>query len=187
MVKIPVPITFNPHKHHFHFLLEKIGQWKKASWNKVEKDLLIAGENLLDFYTGNMTVEEICYECLEELEKALITDRISFLIWLKHDKYRKISISDTSEWIIKQGLDTERYIHIHPAKQSPYTIRVKATTLKTVVALKVNGVLLINDLQENLQKVNEIRIGLLKLSPVKSLHQQKGILKLWSLFEKTEQ
>jgi hypothetical protein len=78
-------------------------------------------------------------------------------------------------------LDYARFLHIHPAKYSPFTIRVRGTTLKTVVALKVlTGKNMQNQLK--LQLVNEVRSEKLGLSPVKVLEKGKGISRIWSLF-----
>ena len=54
--KIPVPLTFNAHKHHFRFLLHQIEIWKNLEWKQVEPELLGIGENLIDFYTGELTI-----------------------------------------------------------------------------------------------------------------------------------
>lgn len=182
--KIPVPVTFNTHKHHFRFLLHQIGIWKNLEWKQVEAELLQIGENLLDFYTGNLTVENICTECTHYFKTNNINDKISFASWLHPFEYRKIVLGDSSEWVIKEGNDKERYIHIHPAKHSPHTIRVRAATLKTVVTLMVHTCAISQHINENLQTVNQIRKEFLHLSPIKSLQRGKGILQLWEMFVK---
>lgn len=91
--------------------------------------------------------------------------------------------SDQSVWIVKEGENTDRYIHIHPAKNSVNTTRVRATTLKTVIALKIVLKNPRTDYQPILAEVNNIRIKYLGLSPVKNLQKEKGILKLWQLFK----
>jgi len=180
--KIPVPITFNIHKHHFRFLLQRIGVWKTLEWENVEPELLLIGENLLDFYTGDLTVDEICNQCIHFFRIRNISNRDSFLNWLHPYEYRKIKLDDTSEWVVKEGNDSERYIHIHPAKNSPHTIRVRAATLKTVITLMINTAEISAQMTENVITVNQIRTRYLQLSPVKSLQRGKGILQLWELF-----
>ena len=179
---IPVPVTFNAHKHHFRFLIHQIGIWKNLNWKQVEAELQGIGENLIDFYTGELTVENICAECVHFFKTKNINDKISFANWLYPLEYRKIELGDSSEWIIKESNDTERYIHIHPAKHSPHTIRVRAATLKTVVVLMIKNTIISMQMNDNLQTVNRIRTEYLHLSPVKSLQNGKGILKLWELF-----
>lgn len=182
IAKNQVPITFNTHKHHFRFLLQQIGVWKTLVWENIEPELLLIGENLLDFYTGDLTVEEICNQCIHFFRIRNISNRVSFLNWLQPNEYRKIKLNDSSEWVVKEGNDSERYIHIHPAKNSPHTIRVRAATLKTVITLMTNTAEISAQMNENVLTVNQIRTRYLQLSPVKSLQHGKGILQLWELF-----
>lgn len=181
--KIQVQITFNAHKHHFRFLLQRIEIWKNLEWKQVEPELLAIGENLIDLYTGNLSVENICVECVQYFKTKNIDNKITFSNWLHPLEYRKIELSDSSQWVIKKGNDAERFIHVHPAKQSPHTIRVRATTLKTVITLMVCTDKVSQLSNENLKTVNQIRTKYIHLSPVKSLQQGKGILMLWELFD----
>ncbi len=179
MENIPVPITFNPYKHHFGFLSHKIAEWKHLDWSFVKSKISYMGNNLLDLYLGSLPVSAICHESLLFFEQLDITTREQFFNWLDSHEYEKIVLSDQSVWIVKKGIDPERYIHIHPAKNSVHSIRVRATTLKTVTAAQV--------LSEagktiSLDEINSIRTDFLDLSPVKSIHPEKGILKLWKLF-----
>ena len=106
-----------------------------------------------------------------------------FSRWLGNEEYHKINLKDDSLWIVKKGLDKERYIHIHPAKYSPFSIRIRAITLKTVVTLQVHSVYIHDEMKKNLEAVNHVRKNILKLSPIKSLHPDKGIFKMWKIFE----
>ena len=82
------------------------------------------------------------------------------------------------------GITPERYVHIHPAKYSRHTIRVKANTLKTVLALKYASIKLMDKPNYNLQEVNRIRVELLGFSPIKSIRKgDSEILRLWELFQ----
>ncbi len=180
--KIEAPVTFNAHKHHFRFLLKEIELWKNLDWKQVEPSILLMGENLLDFYTGFLTVENICTECHQYFFSIGVNDKAAFSKWLYPGEYRKIVLSDSSEWIIKLGNSPDMYIHIHPAKQSPHTIRVRASTLKTVVTLAIKNTIISKQTSEILQSVNLVRTTFLNLSPVKSLQTDKGILKLWEMF-----
>lgn len=184
MNKIPVPITFNAHKHHFRFLMWQIEKkWKKQEWHTVEKELLTLGENLLDFYLGELTVKNICDEVMCYFKAENINDIETFEIWLGTADYRKIKLSDHSQWIVKKGVNAKRYIHIHPAKYSDHTLRVRAITLKTVCVIKIKSVTLQENIKNNLEQVNHIRKEYLHLSPIKSLSYNKGIFKIWRIFE----
>jgi len=185
--KIPVPITFNPYKHHFHYLINETGKWKNMNWDIVKTAMLTIGNNLIDFYLGDLNIDQICKETIDYFSCRNMANRDKFITWLNASHYKKIMLSDQSEWLVKEGINPERYIHIHPAKHSAHTIRVRATTLKTVIALKTHSVKIHSDPKTNLNEVNNIRMKMLGLSPIKSLKPGTGILRLWELFEKGEQ
>ncbi|WP_319480114.1 hypothetical protein [uncultured Draconibacterium sp.] len=181
--EIPLPIQYNPYKHHFHFLLNELTVWQKSDWNVTEKALLSIGNNLFDFYLGELTPEQICNSILNYFETKNINTQTAFKNWLGNLEWKKITLSDESKWLIKRGNQADRYIHIHPAKFSKHTIRVRATTLKTVLTLCVHKIPISDDAEQNLQSVNKHRISYLQLSPIKSLDEEdSGILKLWQLF-----
>ncbi len=180
--KNTVPVTFNTYKHHFRFLLGKIEGWKNQDWEQIEKELLGIGENLADLYTGRFSVGEILFECAEFFKKNRIFSKDVLLSWLNPLEYRKITLGDSSVWIIKAGNDKEKYIHIHPAKKSPHSIRVRAATLKTVITLMILTDEFPQHLNEGLETVNRVRTQYLHLSPVKSLQRGQGIYQLWELF-----
>jgi len=179
---IPEPITFNPLKHHLNFIQNKIKIWKHSEWNVVEKELLTIGNNLLDLYTGQLTVAEICKEVHEYFTPLNIKNQDKFARWLKPFEYKKIMLSDKSVWIIKEGDNPERFIHIHPGKNSANTVRMRATTLKTAIAIKFKRGKQNNLSPLSLAEVNRVRIELLSLSPIKHLQHEKGISKAWLLF-----
>jgi len=178
-----VPITFNPHKHHLVFLKRQIETWKTKSWDEdeVETELRCIGNNMIDLYCGKLTVNEIERQCIAFAEKENLIDAEKLAKWLAPAEFRKTELTDKSLWVIKQGLASERFLHIHPAKYSPFCVRVRAATLKTVVALKIFA-------GENtsvalqLSTVNYIRTKYLNLSPVKNLEKGKGIARLWTVF-----
>ena len=63
--EIPFPITFNTHKHHLHSLIERLKVWQNLEWKHVENEIKVIGENLLDLYTGDLSVEKICEESFD--------------------------------------------------------------------------------------------------------------------------
>jgi len=179
--EIPSPITFNPYKHHFRFLLEEIKKWNTEI---IKENVLSIGNNLTDFYLGTLDIIEICNECNDFFTGQNITNLASFSEWLGQSKWKKIKLSDSSDWLIKMGEQENRYIHLHPAKFSLNTIRVRATTLKTVLALVATNTFPNESANENLKAVNKLRAEILDLSPIKALHStDSGILRLWKIFE----
>lgn len=174
-----ISVTFNPYKHHLGFLREKIDRWKKTDWKTAEQEIRLIGSNLTDLYIGNLSTGEIIRETLIFAANNEITSPSKLAQWLYPLEYRKFLLSDNSVWVIKQGQDNTRFLHIHPGKYSPLTIRVKAPALKTVIALKIHDD---SDMSPNLALVNKLRIEKLNLSPVKRLIAGKGIARLLANF-----
>lgn len=182
-VEIPLPIQFNPYKHHFGFLLSELKTWHPDKQTEWQAALLLIGNNLFDFYLGELSPEEIADLCIDYFINKNINDAESFNKWFGNREWKKISLPDESEWLIKKGNQPERFIHIHPAKFSKHTIRVRAATLKTVLVLCIHEIPISRNSTENLHKVNQLRSSVLNLSPIKSLDTPaSGILKLWQLF-----
>ena len=119
-------VTFNPYKHHLGFLKMKITLWKKNEWTETEKEIRCIGNNLIDLYYGKLTVDEIYNEVNKFAENNNLTSSGKLAEWLNLLEYKKTRLSDSSIWIIKKGQDSIRFLHIHPAKHSPFTIRVRA-------------------------------------------------------------
>lgn len=181
--EIPVPIMFRPLKHHLYFLQTEIKRWKNEPWQDVYEELLQVGDNLIDFYTGTLTVEQICTELLRFFAENNLLAHESFVKWLPLTGWKKVCISDRSEWLIKLGKQGNSFIHVHPAKYSRHGIRVRANSLKTVLALQIQEIRPEKQATSNLENVNFVRKKLLGLSPIKSLHSSdSGIMRLWILF-----
>jgi hypothetical protein len=177
------PVAFNPYKHHLEFLKQKITGWKLLPWDEVEKEIFYIGTNLTDVYYGNLTVREIHEEIVEFAAMTGLTDASKLTVWLGHEQFRKVALSDLSQWVIRQGLNAACFLHIHPAKHSLFTLRIRASTLKTVIVLKLTD---FGDREElpQLHVVNLARTRMPGLSPIKRLEQDKGILRIWGVFNK---
>ncbi len=172
-------VTFNPYKHHLGFLKMKITLWQKKEWPETAQEIRSIGNNLIDLYYGQLTVGEIYNEVNKFAESNCLTSPGRLADWLNPFKYKKLRLPDGSMWVIKQGKNSTRFLHIHPAKYSPHTIRIKAPTLKTVIALQV----LIGDMKKaDLTALNRIRKEKLNLSPIKTLQAGKGIARLIANF-----
>lgn len=172
-------IKFNPYKHHLNFLRMKTEKWKESHWTEAEKEIKNIGNNLIDLYFGRLTVHEIFNEVTAFTGSKDLHTRRALTEWLKPFDYKKITLSDGSVWVIREGHDSTRFIHIHPGKYSPLTIRVRAPALKTVIALCICGV---EPDDADVQTVNHIRKTMLHLSPVKSLVKGRGLSRLLAGF-----
>ena len=171
---IPSPVRFNPFKHHRNYLLSFL---KSTSPEVIIEMLESVCNNYIDIYTGTMTPKSIGNSVISLLRSKQTLDADDFSRWVNtKNGYRKIVLKDQSEWIVRKGNEPERYVHLHPARLDPFTLRFKGSTLKTVYLLKINTPKI-----PSLEKVNHIRkqIG---LSPVKKLERNKGILNCYEKF-----
>lgn len=171
---ISFPVRFNPLKHHLNYLM---GFVKSASPETIIAQLDSICNNYIDIYTGTITPAAISNSVISILKSIQALDANAFIHWVAtKNGYRQITLEDRSEWIVRKSNEAERYIHLHPARTGPFTIRFKGSTLKTVYLLKT-----ISPEIPSLEKVNSIRkqIG---LSPVKKLERSKGILNCYEKF-----
>ena len=86
----------------------------------------------MDLYFGNYSIEEISKQILMHLQENKIYSLRDYQNWLgKDDKYYQlVELKDKSIWTLRLGETREKYVHIHPGRYSPHTVRVKAATLK---------------------------------------------------------
>lgn len=174
------PFVFNPLKHHLgyirRFITEAIGL--KPDDGELQEILSGIGAPMTDIYFGELSVYEILDTTSTMLKEQEVISLSSYREWLNNEKlYRFLELPDASKWIFLEGRNEERYIHFHPAKYSEFTFRVRGSTLRTVIAVKIKGA----DQPENwfnVSFVNEIRSSLLSLSPVKHVVQNRGIGRL---------
>ena len=169
---IPFPVRFNPFKHHRNYILSIL---EEVTPERLTGLLDPVCNNYIDIYTGEMTPEVIGSSVIAILKSNQVCYVDAFTRWLGSSSgYRQITMEDQSEWIVRKSNESERYIHLHPARSGPLTIRFKGSTLKTVYLLRTS----LKDYGEipSLENVNLVRnpIG---LSPVKKLERNKGILK----------
>lgn len=173
---ISFPVLFNPLKHHRNYILDIL---KNASPETIIAQLDSICNNYIDIYTGTITPAAISNSVISILKSNQALDANASNHWVAtKNGYRQITLEDRSEWIVRKSNETERYIHLHPARTGPFTMRFKGSTLKTVYLLKT-----ISPEIPSLEKVNSIRkqIG---LSPVKKLERSKGILNCYKKFFK---
>jgi hypothetical protein len=127
-----------------------------------------------------MNPEAIGNEVISILKSNKALGKDDFTHWIgAKNGYRQITLEDRSEWIVRESSEIKRYIHIHPARTGPFTVRYKGSTLKTAYLLKIS----FPDFQEtfSLEKVNQIRIQI-GLSTVKKVERGKGILNCCAKF-----
>lgn len=161
-------ILFNALKHHRGYIRRQLQQ---ATVLTLPDMLKVLGNSQMDVYYGELDLPALFAEVIGMVDK----DEFSYLSWLKaNGGYVEITLSDTSRWVLLHGTTRGKYIHLHPARYSAHSLRVKATVLKTAMAVIVNGV------PPDLETLNHIRVSMLQLSPVKDLAQCGH---LWKVME----
>jgi len=89
----------------------------------------------MDVYSGSLSIYKILKEAISFLEMKSITKKEVFAEWTGRDinDYRIITLSDTSQWMLKFHNDEKRFVHLFPARLSPHSFRIKANTLKSAI------------------------------------------------------
>jgi hypothetical protein len=139
----------------------------------------------MDLYFGGYSPLKISEQILDLLHQNKIFLREKYRNWLSKDgrDYQLIELKDNSIWTLRLGENPERYVHIHPGRYSPHTIRVKATTLKTAIFI-LNFERIRNLQTIEIEMVNQIRCKYLNEPPLKSFSRASGLGRLLDLFHK---
>lgn len=177
-------MLFNAWKHHAGWVRGRIGAAADASeagLKELTDAVVIVGTKLMDFYTGTLSPWEVAGRVLTQLRSANRLDRESFTGWLgEAGGYRSTELPDDgSRWVLRAG-DGERYVHLHPARYSPRSLRVAGVTLKTAIlanALALSRGVAVPDLVT----VNVARERFLDLPPVAKLTVEGGLGKVLRL------
>jgi len=158
---LPPPFQFNAWKHHLAFVQDQLRQTKQPdNW---QEKLRVVGNSVMDVYSGNLSLPEIQQSITLQLQHQQVYPIEEFFDWLKPDRYKIIQLPDRSSWTLRQGEIPDYYIHLHPARYSLHSFRVKANLWKTALMLVQKNSSL------DLTEVNSIRKNILNLSPLKSM------------------
>lgn len=176
---IPEPFRFNPMKHHLPFILSfisvKMKEENRIDVVKLVKEIRHIGTSVMDLYTGELAIDEICNEIYKFLVSHNVDKIKEFSAWagIGYSDYKTIPISDSSIWTLKFHNDSRRFVHIFPARMSPHSKRIKANTLKTALLYHI---LIGKDFisRDNLNKARKF----LGLSPVKTASDADAITTL---------
>lgn len=155
---------FHSFKHHLQTDKRWLKQAKSESLETILSQLKTLGNSVFDYYIGGLRVDEIIGEVFDFLDANDYIDRHKYIEWLsKNQGYREITLSDHSRWTLR-FINRSDYIHVHPSRYSPYTIRMKANTLKTILCTLVLES--DDDFKITVQKINKCRVEYLQLSPI---------------------
>lgn len=158
-------ILFNGLKHH----IETVRQFIKfATPDLLPTNLLKIGGSQMDFYKGDLSESQIFDEILRLLRGVQVETQNDFITWIAVENgFQTLILSDNSIWVLRLSDKPQQFMHVHPARYSPQTVRVKAGTLKTCIALAVLDP--DNQHLHDLAFFNQIRVQVLGLSPIKKV------------------
>jgi len=180
---VPLPINFNCWKHHAGFIKKQIESIRETKdLEELKSYLLKIGESQMDLYFGKYSSLEISEYILQALHQKKTLASEQYKNWLSKEgkNYQLVELKDKSIWTLRLADDITRYVHIHPGRYSPYTVRVKATTLKTAIFVlcfeRVGKIKTIHT-----ETVNKIRKKYLDEPPLKSFSTASGLGRLLDL------
>jgi len=176
--QIPEPFLFNPLKHHLGYIRNYINRHTENSHSDktiLTRELKHLGTSVMDIYTGDIHVAEICREIESYLEARRLLTHTAYSEWTgtRNDCYRIIPLNDGSQWTLKFHNHTQRFIHFFPARNSSHSFRVKSNTLKSAMIYYI----LIGKDYITGDDLNRVR-PLLGLSPVKDTVDAEAILEM---------
>lgn len=183
---VPLPVNFNCWKHHAGFITQQIKIVKKiGTLVELKIQLFKIGESQMDLYFGKHSPAEVSEQIIQILNRRKMTSSGQYQSWLakKEKNYQLVKLKDKSVWTLRLGEELERYVHIHPGRYSPHTMRVKATTLKTAIMI-----LCFEQTDEiksiETEVVNFIRKKYLNEPPIKSFSNTSGLGRIIILLSK---
>jgi hypothetical protein len=169
------PFIFNRFKHHLGTVRAAL---RDESRDQIEINLKQIGDSIMDLYTGDLSAEQLFEEIANQLIALNIYESTLYESFLnENEHYYKLTVSDASEWVLLMGNDLKHFVHIHPARYSAHSLRVKATNWKTVIATKAAYP---DSTKLDLQQINLIRKQL-DLSPLKSMASASALMRLLEL------
>ena len=175
---MPAPMLMNCWKHHAGIIRQRVDDAVAGGADAVaalpDRTLQI-GAALMDLYLGALSPDGIADEVNTQLAAQGVSEVPAFRGWLDGTGgYATLDLSDTSKWVLRESPVDGRHVHIHPARYSPHSVRVRAAVLRSAIVTlafaRLNG----RDPLDT-ATVNEARTTLLAMSPVKAVSPEEGL------------
>lgn len=185
-LEVPEPILFNPWKHHagaLRYHIHRVAQEGPESLEALGQQLKRVGTRLMDLYTGQLSPQTIGTKALAQLQAMKKVDREAFAQWLEiHEGYHVLTFEeDQSCWVLRLAAEAERYVHVHPGRWTPCTVRARANVLKTAILVLAQAKMEHAE-PLSLELVNRVRREHLDLAPIgHQLDQEEGLGEMISL------
>lgn len=181
--QLPAPILFHPLKHHLGYIKAFVAQSPATPDAELKAALQTIGSSQLDLYRGPLSPLEIAQEVLKYLEDRHLQHPVHYQEYLlaTGTAYRLITLSDGTDWVLRWGVVEARHVHLHPARYSKHTLRVKANVLKTAIAAAVAAKRSGETPRTEAQFINEVRAAWVALPPVKDMSLSEGLSHMLAL------
>lgn len=174
-------MLFHPLKHHLLWIRSFISEYAlrgEAVMPEVATKLMTAGNSQMDVYTGALLPKAIAGAIVQHLSEHNLLEPGVYADWLQTTGgYRLVNLPDQSEWVLRQGEIPGSHVHIHPARYSPYSTRVKAGTLKSAIMVCI-WQLLHPHKRWQLSEINHLRQTWLLLPPIRSVDEAEGLRRI---------
>lgn len=177
MKSVQPPVLFHPLKHHLQWirsLIEERALQGGSVMPPVATQLLTVGNSQMDLYTGTLGPAAIAGEVIGYLAEHDLLEPARYQAWLAQSAgYRLVQLPDASRWVLRWGEVEGCHVHIHPARYSPHSVRVKASTLKTGILVSIWERL--HSRPAVLDEINVLRRDWLMLPPIRSTEETEGL------------
>jgi hypothetical protein len=176
---VPPPVLLNTWKHHAGAIRRQITavvRGGERALAELPRALAVIGTDLMDLYTGALSPAKIASEVIARLRGEGRIDPAPYRAWLEAGGgFQVLDFSnDGSRWVLRLGGEQGRYVHVHPARGSPHTRRVRANVLKTAILVLAHAQAYARDLAD-VAFINEVRKQSLGLPPIVSLSGDEGL------------
>jgi len=164
------PVLFNTFKHHAGALrvrITRLAEAGPAAMAEFGTRLAVLGTKLMDLYTGALWPADISRRIIDQLQGDHRLAPEPFRNWVAQQAdYAVVEFpEDGSRWVLRLGDEQDRYIHLHPGRWSPATVRVRANVLKTAILAITHARIHDGDPMDR-AVINEVRQQFLDLSPL---------------------
>lgn len=199
------PILFNAQKHHLQTICQETV--KQAKQGEAFSQSFMAewaeSDGLVDLYYGDLSSDQMEREVFDFLQKNDLLTVATYQKYLetqgqikRKGHYAYLTLSDKTIMtlrllyepneegkVTRKSQDPRNFVHVHPARYSPNTVRVRANTLKTAIVAFFLAVCR-NNSPYNQEIVNEAR-SKLQLSPIPDI--PSAISEMLGYLEKASQ
>lgn len=175
--QLSAPILYHPLKHHLGYIRAFIQHSTATPDADLKAALQTIGSSQLDLYTGPLSPLQIAQEVLQYLANHHLQHPVHYQEHLlaAGAAYRLITLSDKTGWVLRWGVVEARHMHLHPARYSKHTLRVKANVLKTAIAAAIVAKRRGETPGIEAQFINEVRATWVALPPVKGFSLSEGL------------